>query len=211
MAASSRAADLVDRPVTVKLAPPKLLADGFRRLERFEFELAMPGAAPLKCTRDILRVRQVVAVLPLDLARNEMVVLRQFRLAAHLAKGRGSLIEIVAGHVEANERPVDAARRETIEEIGVEPHKLTELFSCLPTPGMSDEEITFFLGLIDAAKAPARAGVASEAEDTEPIAVTIDEALAALERRTLHNGPLIMALQWLALHRARLPDIIAGS
>jgi ADP-ribose pyrophosphatase len=210
MAASSRAADLVDRPAEVRLAPSELLADGFRPLERFKFELAMPGVAPLRCTRDILRARQVAAVLPLDLARDEIVVLRQFRLAAHLANGRGSLIEIVAGHVEANELPVDAARREAIEEIGIEPRALIELFSCLPTPGMSDEEITFFLGLIDAAQAPTHAGLASEEENTEPMVVTIDEALAALERGTFHNGPLIMALQWLALHRTRLPDIIAG-
>jgi ADP-ribose pyrophosphatase len=210
MAAPSRAADLVDRPVEVKLAPSEVLADGFRPLERLKFEMAMPGVAPLKCTRDILRVRQVVVVLPLDLARNEIVVLRQFRLAAHLANGRGSLIEIVAGHVEAGELPVDAARREAIEEIGIEPRGLIELFSCLPSPGMSDEEITFFLGLIDASQVPAHAGLATEQENTEPMAVTIDEALAALERGAFHNGPLVMALQWLALHRARLPDIIAG-
>ncbi len=65
----------------------------------------------------------MAAVLPVDLARDEVVLLRQFRLAAHLANGDGSLVEIVAGHVEANEQPVATARRECVEEIGVAPDR----------------------------------------------------------------------------------------
>ena len=45
---------------------------------------------------------------------------------------------------------------------------------------------------------------------TRPMRVPIDTALAALERRTMRNGFLLMALQWLALHRDRLDAIIAG-
>ena len=52
--------------------------------------------------------------------------------------------------------------------------------------------------------------LATENENDRPIAVPIDEALAALERGTLHNGPLIMALQWLALNRTRLHEIVAA-
>ncbi len=40
--------------------------------------------------------------------------------------------------------------------------------------------------------------------------ITIDAALAALERRTMRNGFLTIALQWLALHRDRLETIVAG-
>jgi ADP-ribose pyrophosphatase len=78
-------------------------------------------------------------VLSLDLDRNEIVPLRQFRLAAHLADGKGNLVEIVAGYVEVGERPVEAARRECIEEIGVAPAVLIELLSYFPSAGISDE------------------------------------------------------------------------
>ena len=33
-------------------------------------------------------------------------------------------------------------------------------------------------------------------------------ALDALTRGTIHNGYLIMALQWIALNRTRLPDLL---
>ncbi len=73
-------------------------------------------------------------------------------MAAHLANGRGDLIEIVAGRVEAGEQPIAAAHRECAEEIGVAPNKLVELFSYLSTPGLTDEEITVFLGAVDASR-----------------------------------------------------------
>jgi ADP-ribose pyrophosphatase len=150
----------------------------------------------------------VVAVLPVDFLRGEVVLIRQFRLAAQLANGHGSLIEIVAGHVEGSEELAAAARRECMEEIGVAPSALVQLLRFVPTPGASDEEITLFLGLIDAAAVPERAGSAAEREETQPLRVPIDAALAALAKGRMHNGVLVLALHWLALNRHRLADVV---
>ena len=132
---------------------------------------------------------------------------RQFRLPAQLANRRGDLVEIVAGHVEAGEKLIEAAHRECLEEIGVAPVALTELFTYLPTPGASDEQITLFLGIVDAAQVPDQAGAAAEREETRPLRVSIDAALAALAGNAMHNGLLVLALHWLALNRGRLKEI----
>jgi ADP-ribose diphosphatase len=158
----------------------------------------------------VLHVGKVTAVLPLDLKRGELVLLRQFRLPAHLATGLGELTEIVAGHVEAGETPAEAGFRECIEEIGVRPTALYEIFQFIPVPGSSDEHAYLFLGLVDASNIPERAGAADEKEATRPMRVPIDTALAALERRIMRNGFLLMALQWLALNRHRLDAIVAA-
>jgi ADP-ribose pyrophosphatase len=139
------------------------------------------------------------------------VLIRQFRLAAHLADGKGEMVEIVAGRVEAGEELADTARRECREEIGVEPRALIELFSYLPTPGLTDETITVFLGVIDAANVPERAGAAGEHEETRPIRVAIDAAIAALAAGRLRNGNLVIALQWLALNRHRIGRLIPAA
>ena len=201
---------LADGPADVTVSPPTVLAEGFHDLERFSVELRTPDRGTLSSVRDVLRVGKVTAVLPIDLARQELVLIRQFRLPAHLANGRGELIEIVAGHVEAGETPAEAAMRECVEEIGVRPTALHEMLEFIPVPGASDEHAMLFLGLVDAARIPDRAGAADEKEATRPMRISIDAALAALERRTMQNGFLIIALQWLALHRDRLATIIAG-
>ncbi|HEY6257357.1 MAG TPA: NUDIX hydrolase, partial [Xanthobacteraceae bacterium] len=117
---------------------------------------------------------------------------------------------IVAGHVEPGEQLAEAAHRECLEEIGVAPNVLTELFTYFPTPGASDEQITLFLGIVDAAQVPARAGSAAEREETQPLRVPIDAALAALTRGAMRNGLLVLALHWLALNRGRLAEIVRG-
>jgi ADP-ribose pyrophosphatase len=201
---------LADSPADVTVSAPKVLANGLHDLVRFSVTLRSPGHDPIASVRDVLHVGKVTAVLPLDLQRRELVLLRQFRLPAHLATGMGELTEIVAGHVEAGETPVEAGLRECVEEIGVRPSALYEVFQFIPVPGSSDEHAFLYLGLVDAARIPERAGAADEMEATRPVRVPIDTALAALERRIMRNGFLLMALQWLALNRHRLDAIVAG-
>jgi ADP-ribose pyrophosphatase len=174
--------------------------------ERYGLSIKRDGEPPLVQERDVLRASRVAAVLPIDLERQQLVLIRQFRLPAHLATGRGEMVEIVAGRIEPGEAAAAAARRECLEEIAVAPGRLKKLFSVLPTPGFTDEFITFFLGFVDAAQVPARAGAAEETEDTRPFVVSIDDALAALDQGQIANGLLVSALQWLALHRHQLQD-----
>jgi len=201
--------ELADLPADIELSAPEWLARGYRDYQRYQLSLRTGDGMQVVQTRDIMRGGKVVAVLPVDLARGEVVLIRQFRLAGHLAAGRGDMTEIVAGAVEAGETAAGAARRECKEEIGVVPDGLVELFSFLTTPGISDETITLFLASLDASKVPARSGAAEEDERIATIRVPIDEALAALNRGTMRNGPLIIALQWLALNRGRLADLLA--
>ena len=66
--------------------------------------------------RDAVRIGRVVVILPIDLDRDEIVLIRQFRLGAHLALGKGDLVEVPAGRVERGENVADAARRECQEK-----------------------------------------------------------------------------------------------
>jgi ADP-ribose pyrophosphatase len=194
---------IADEPADVVIAGREVLAPGFRPYERLRARRANEEAQ----TRDILRTGPAAAVLPIDLTRGEVVLIRQFRLAAHLANGKGDLVEIVAGHVEANETPLATARRECVEEIGVAPDVLVELFSYLTSPGLIDEEITLFLGIVDSSRVAIETRVAAEREASALLRVPIDAALAALPAGAVRNGPLVVALQWLALNRGRLAEI----
>jgi len=201
---------LADAPADASSSPPEVLARGFHTFAHYRVTLRRHDGIVLSLARDVLHVGKVIGVLAVDPARNVVVLIRQFRLAAHLAMGLGEQTEIVAGHVEAGEAPQEAARRECVEEIGVEPQSLHLLFHFLPAPGVNDEYTAMFLGVVDSTKVPERAGAAHESEDTQPLCVDIDVALAALADGRLHNGYLIMALQWLALNRHRIGAFAAG-
>jgi ADP-ribose pyrophosphatase len=78
----------------------------------------------------------------------------------------------------------------------------------LSSPGISDEFATLFVAAADSAGLPSNAGAAHEREMTRPFAVAIDAALAALAANTVRSGYTLLALQWLALNRARLGELI---
>ncbi|QDM00199.1 NUDIX hydrolase [Rhodopseudomonas palustris] len=197
---------LADRAADVTVSVPETIGKGFMAYERYEVSLRREGEPPLLQQRDVLRASRVAAVIPIDLARDAVVLIRQFRLPAHFATGRGDMVEIVAGRIDPHETDAEAARRECIEEIGVAPDQLAELYCVLPTPGITDEQIVFFVGHVDSSAVLQRAGLAEEDEDTEPFVVSIDEALAALSRGAFSNALLVTAMQWLALNRAQLRE-----
>jgi ADP-ribose pyrophosphatase len=198
--------EIADRVMDVAVSPPVTIAKGYQPYERYDVAIIRAHDETLRQQRDVLRGGRVAAVLAVDLGRGEIVLLRQFRLPAHLATGHGEMVEIVAGRIDNGESAIAAAARECREEIGVVPDRLIELYSVLPTPGITDEFVTFFLGFIDSSKVPLRAGLAQEHEDTRPFVVSIDAAIAALDRGRMFNGLMVGALQWLALHRHRLQD-----
>jgi ADP-ribose pyrophosphatase len=199
---------ITDAPQDVTVSGPHVLARGFRTYERYQWRLAAEKGADVVLTRDVLRTGRTVGVLPIDLERDEVVLIRQFRLAAHLTTGKGDMVELVAGYVDGDEHPKGAARRECVEEIGVAPRALIELFTFMPAPGVLDEYGTMFLATVDASEVPERAGLAHEAENTRPMRLKIDAALTALTRGTACNGYLLLGLQWLALNRDRLDAIV---
>jgi ADP-ribose pyrophosphatase len=195
--------DLSDRPADAALSAPELIGRGRYDYERYRVRFAGQDRG---MTREVVRVGPVVVILPIDLARDEVVLIRQYRLGAQLALGQGDMVEVPAGHVEPGEEPAEAALRECREETGLTPQRLVPLFSLMPSAGMSDEHMSFFLALVDAGSLPARAGAPHENEETRPMRVPVDRALAALAAGQLHYGAAIAALQWLALNRARLPE-----
>jgi len=205
MAEADKADRIADRALPVEVSAPRSLCDdGFRPYERYTLQLPLPDGTALAQRRDIVRGGRVVGVLPIDLARDKVVLLRQFRLAAHFATGNGEMIEIVAGRVDDGETDADAARRECGEEIGVAPKALVRLYAVLPTPGLTDEYVTSYLGFVDSSQVVAHGGLAEETEHIETLVVSIDDALSALRQERIVNALTVSALQWLALNRGRL-------
>lgn len=203
------AGPIIDLPADVDIDEPETLAVGYRTFLRYHLTLRSPDHAPVRQERDIVRSTRIIAVLPVDLARGEVVLIRQFRLAGQLANGAGDMIEIVAGAVEDGEEPATAAWRECREEIGVAPEKLAEIMTFMTTPGISDETIVLYVAAVDAATVPPHSGLAEENEQIATLRVPIDEVLAIIEQGGVRNGPMIIALQWLVLNRDKLATLLA--
>jgi ADP-ribose pyrophosphatase len=196
-----------DLPALAEVSAPRSIGRGYRSYDRHQIALH-EGCATAAIERDILRSGQVVGVLPIDLARREVVLIRQFRLGSHMALGKGAMIELPAGRVDPQESAEQAARRECYEETGVHPVRLQPLFEVMPAPALSDECMILYVASVDATKVEKRSGCAREGEKIETIRIPIGDAIEMLSRGGLHNSIVIIAMQWLALNLKTLPEIL---
>ena len=201
--------DLCDCPLAVTLSKPTVLVKAYYDYRRYAVSIKTKDAPPFLQERDVLIAGKVVVVIPIDLVRQQIVLIRQFRLPAHIANGLGDIVEFVAGRVEPNETLVDAARRECREEIGVAPEKTVQLLRYLTTPGSSDEEVTIFLCAINSSTIRDGSRTTADGEHLQIMRTSIEDAIRALNRYSMRGSPLVIGLQWLALNREHLPNLLA--
>jgi len=146
-------------------------------------------------------------VLPYDPRRDCVLLVEQFRIGAY-ARGADQpwLLEPVAGHVDIGETPEQAAKRETLEEAGVELSSLIPICQAYPSPGDSTEFYHMYLGLCDLQGAGGTvAGVVSEQEDILCHILSFEELMAFVENGPGANVlPLVTAAYWLARNRDRV-------
>ncbi|WP_163220545.1 NUDIX domain-containing protein, partial [Citrobacter freundii] len=70
-------------------------------------------------------------LLPFDPVRDEVVLVEQIRIAAYDTSESPWLLEMVAGMIEAGETVEDVARREALEEAGLEVGRTKPILSYL--------------------------------------------------------------------------------
>ncbi|AAT88531.1 ADP-ribose pyrophosphatase [Leifsonia xyli subsp. xyli] len=136
-----------------------------------------------------------VAVLALD-EEERVLLIRQYRHPVRHLEW-----EIPAGLLDiAGEDPLDAAKRELAEEADLEADEWNVLADIFSSPGGNDEAIRIYLARGVRATAEAFAREDEEADITVRWA-PLEEAVAAVLERRVHNAPLTVAV--LAAQAAR--------
>ena len=192
---------------SVKITQHDTLHRGFFRLERYRLRHKLYGGGwSAEIEREIFQRGRTVGVLLYDPDRDEVVLVEQFRLAAHLASVPGWEIEIVAGIVDhEGESAIELAKRETQEEAGLtligEPEFVHHY---LPSPGACTETIDLYCARVDSSNAGGIHGLAAEHEDIKVVVLSFADAMTLAKTDKIKNGPTLLAIYWLALERDRL-------
>jgi ADP-ribose pyrophosphatase len=182
------------------------LAQGFMKLAKYtvrheRFDGSMIGPF----TREIVLRTTAVGVLPYDPIADKILLIEQFRLAAHLAGLPAWQREVIAGLADKDETTEELARREAIEEANCKVTDLVEMTRFLLSPGMSNEVLILYCGRMDSSQMAAGVhGLATEHEDIRSTLFDAEEIPALIEHGTTGNGPLTLALYWMQANRERL-------
>ncbi|WP_071873401.1 NUDIX domain-containing protein [Atopomonas hussainii] len=183
---------------------------GFYRLDRVQLRHALfEGGMGAPITRELFVRHDAVCVLPYDPVHDRVVLVEQFRIGALDKSQHPWLVELVAGLIDKDEQPEEVARREAVEEAGLELTHLWPVTAYYPSPGGSDERVHLFVGRCDSSGAGGVHGLECEGEDIRVQVWELEDALAAVRDGRIDNAASIIALQWLALNRAEVRGLWA--
>jgi len=140
------------------------------------------------------------ALLPYNLGRRTVMLVKQFRYPAYVNGCDDLLIEAAAGLLD-NESPENRIRAEAEEEIGYRLRDIRKIFEAYMSPGSVTEKLHFFVGEYQPdMKIGSGGGNADEGEDIEVLELKIDEALAMTADGRIMDAKTIMLLQWARLN-----------
>ena len=189
----------------VEIIARETLYNGFFSLKRWRFRHRLfNGEMSGEVTREIFERGHAAVLLPYDLARDEVVLIEQIRIPAYDTSETPWLLEMVAGMIEEGESVEDVARREAVEEAGLQVGRVKEFMSYLASPGGTSERLSLMVGEVDATQAKGIHGLVDENEDIRVHVVSREQAYQWVEEGKIDNAASVIALQWLQLHYEKL-------
>ena len=168
--------------------------------ERFD------GKSSADLPREAIVAFDAALVLPYDPERDRFLFVEQFRVGPFL---RGDAnpwaIEPVAGIIDAEETPENAARREAEEEANLTVTDLRPMFAAYPSPGNSTEQYYAYAAICDLPDTLIGfGGLDSEAEDIRVHLVDREQALELIDTGEINILPLITMIYWVDRNRGNL-------
>jgi nudix-type nucleoside diphosphatase (YffH/AdpP family) len=180
----------------------EVLSDGWYTLRRATFDRRQPDGSWKPESREAYDRGNGACALLRDPQTNTVLLVRQYRLPAHVNEhGDGMLIEVPGGLVDADEGVSEAIQRELEEEVGHDIDDLHQVFSLYMSPGSVTEHVTFFVGTYSgASRVNAGGGAEAEGELVEVLEVPFDEALAMTTDGRIVDGKTVILLLWAKLN-----------
>lgn len=191
-------------PEDVEIISKETLFSGFFKMVKYRFKhRRFEGGWSQPVDREMFERGHAAAILPYDPIRDEVVIIEQIRVGA-LEHANPWQLEIVAGIIDTDESAEDVARRETLEEAGLEVGDILPITSYYPSSGGCSEKLDVFVGCVDASKAGGVHGLDYEDEDIRVQVLSREQAYQYVKDGRFENGASIIALQWLELNHQEL-------
>ncbi|WP_407176405.1 NUDIX domain-containing protein [Bradyrhizobium sp. STM 3562] len=184
----------------IRITGERVLSKNHGTLKSFSFAWRRADGAWQTLTRDVFDRGNAAAILPYNLARRTVVLVRQFRLPPYVNGHDDLLIEAAAGLLD-EASPEERIRAEAEEETGYRLHDVHKVFEAFMSPGALTEKIHFFVAEYEPhMRIGNGGGLVDEGEDIEVLELGIDQALAMIADGRIADAKTIMLLQHAALN-----------
>lgn len=188
----------------VEIVGKETLSDGWTKLVGYQIDYTDREGVTHRLPREVYHRTPAACILLYDPKRDIVVLVKQFRLPAHLNGDPSWMIEVPAGLLDGDE-PEAAIRREAMEETGYTIRDVRFLFRSYPAPGSITEVVHFFAAAIDTAdRTSDGGGLEEEHEDIEVLEIPLMQAVAMIDKGEIIDLKTIMLLQWILANKGQL-------
>ena len=183
----------------VRIIGSEVLSDDWYLLKKYTFDFPRRDGEWQRQTREVYDRGNGAAILLYNVARQTLILTRQFRCPLYVNGHDGFLLEVPAGLLD-NLAPEERIKAETEEETGYRIDHVQKVFDAFMSPGSVTEKLSFFIAEYDASQQTGDGGgVKEEGEDIEVVEMTWSDALAAIESGEIADAKTIMLIQYAAL------------
>lgn len=188
----------LDSPIQVRAV--ETLSDDWYTLQKVTFEQARKDGSRQTLSREVYHNGPGAAVLPLDPGRGTVLLVRQFRIPAHVNGDPPMLVEACAGMVEEGDSPAETVRKELEQEMGYRVRDLTPVFTLYMSPGASAEKLHFFTAQYGPSDHVGRGGgVRGEGEEIQVLELPLSRAWEMVGAGEIVDAKTVLLLQHLRL------------
>ena len=176
-----------------------VLADDWAVLTKHTFDLKKRDGTWDRQIRQTYDRGNGAAILPYDPVRGTVLLVRQFRMPAHVTGHHETLVEACAGLLDDLD-PLAAIAKEAEEELGYRMHETRQLFDIFMSPGSVTERLHLFTGSYSPEdKVFEGGGAVAEGEDIEVLEITLKEAVSMVADGRIIDAKTVILIQALQL------------
>jgi len=184
----------------IRVKDVRLLSDNHYVLKSTTFEYRRANGEWQTQHRETYDRGNGATLLPYNLARRTVVLVKQFRYPAYVNGYDDLMIEAAAGLLD-NASPERRIRAEAEEETGYRLGEIKKVFEAFMSPGSVTEKLHFFVAEYESSmQVSSGGGNPDEGEDIEVLELPIDSALAMIADGRIADAKTIMLLQYAALN-----------
>lgn len=183
----------------VRIIDSQVLSDNWYLLKKYTFDFPRRDGEWQRQTREVYDRGNGAAILLYNVARQTLILTRQFRCPLYVNGHDGFLLEVPAGLLD-NLDPKQRIKAEAEEETGYRIDQVQKVFDAFMSPGSVTEKLSFFIAEYDSSQQTGEGGgVKEEGEDIEVIEMAWADALRAIENGDIMDAKTIMLIQYAAL------------
>jgi nudix-type nucleoside diphosphatase (YffH/AdpP family) len=185
----------MDRPYKVEILAQEIIAKFWSTLSKVTLKYTRRDGRSETLVREVNDHGDAAAVLAFDPKRKTVLLVKQMRIAAHVAGYTQAMVEVCAGLLDGNDAR-SCAEQEAEEELGIRVHDLREVGNVFTSPGALTERVSLFIGTYSPEdRITGGGGVATEGEDIEVIELPLGTAYGMIASGDIVDAKTIILLQ----------------